>query len=944
MRLSIQTLNRYLSRQLTTDEVVELLNRTEIEVEEIIKAPRLDTKIILVKVTGVHAHPNADRLKLVDIETGDGSSRVVCGAPNVAESMLVALVQPGTVLADGTKITQSTIRGEVSDGMLASGQELGVNDDHDGLLDLSHLTYNLGTSLCDIITSSDVLDIKTPANRWDYLSGVGVARELAAYDIADQRLLIPEFQEYNYETTEKVQVTEQGLCQRILTARLRLNNDVKIPSWIVDNLEANGYVSHNPVVDITNFVMLETGQPSHAYDAQKITTPLVVRFAQPEEPFVGLDGIERQLTTEDLVVGDADGVLGLAGIIGGQRSQIDKTTTEIVLEAAHWDKTSVRRSAIRHGIRTEASARFERGLPLPLPSQAFSRLLDLLQEVCGATLIEDPTDQLFAWPWQRFLSIRLRRAEMLLGIELSEKQVIEHLQKLGFDAEHFSFTRELRLHLDKPYQWGANFRQHGDTAFDCSYLVDRLYSKLGVRVGHTALGQLHHGSPVEKDALKPGDVLFIEGKIEKSVTDHYYTTDASGQKHKHVLDAPERVGHNGIYLGGGKVIQAAQLRREGDAWVPREVSGVIESDVAEFIDDPGYLGARRYVESLNHLITVTVPWWRDDVTREVDLIEEIGKAVGYNSIPDRLPHLGTMPSSSQSLLPQLMDWRKYLVALGLTEVTTYSFISALEAEALGLGTQDLLPIANPRSAEQAYVRSTLLTSHAKMWSRQPAILAQLPVAFEISQVFESRGLIEQPEERTHVGISSLGQDGLQQIQAVLHRVAAADHLDIQLLPLEGSAVLLPQQSAKIMLSSGEELGMIGQVRPSVARQLGLQTSLAWCELNLKLWLMKRPESITLKPAPEYQLVQRDVSLEAPAAVWWQQIRQVCRGCDEVWDTYWLEDFSNEDLRQNNRRVITFRLLLNLGSQPSNDLIDATMNKILTQIKADSAVPGDIVVR
>lgn len=944
MKLAIQTLNRFLKNPLSTERVVELLNSTEIEVEEIISRGSLDPAIILVQIKAVHPHPNADRLKLVDVDTGGEQVRVVCGAPNVVAGMYAALVQPGVVLPDGTKIKRSKIRGEVSDGMLASGQELALSNDHDGLIDLGHLTHNLGTSLCDIIDSSDILDIKTPANRWDYLSGVGVARELAAYDGGSQQLLIPDVQEYNYRDEQDVVVDEQGVCRRMITAHLIIKNDVKTPSWIVDNLEANGYVSHNPVVDITNYVMLETGQPSHAYDAQKISTPLSVRFASQDETFTSLDGVARTLSAEDMVVCDTNGVVGLAGVIGGQRSQIDTQTTEIILEAAHWDKTLVRRSAVRHGVRTEASSRFERGLPLPLPAQAFNRLLDLIIEICEGSLVRDPADQLYAWPWQRFLSVRLRRAEQLLGTTVPEKLAVDHLHRLGFDAEHFSLTSELRSHLGKPYQWGANFRQHGDTAFDCSYLVDRLYSRLGVRVGHTALGQLHHGWEVDTAALKPGDVLFIEGKIEKSATDHYYTTSEQGVKEKHILENPEKVGHNGIYIGGGKVIQAAQLERSGSDWVERETKGVIESDVKDFIEDPGYLGARRYVESLNHLITVTVPWWRTDITTEVDLIEELGKAVGYDQIDARLPHLRAMPASSQSLLPQQMEWRKYLVAMGLTEVNTYSFISTLEADVLGLSAEDLLPIANPRSTEQAYVRSTLLTSHVRMWAQQPSILAELPTVFEISQVFESRGLVEQPEEHTHAGLSAVGESSLAQVQSALHRLAQADHLELQLLPLERSSVLVPQRSARIVLSSGEEIGMIGQVRPSLARKLGVQSPIAWCEINLKLWLMKRPEEITIKHAPGYQLVQRDISLEVPDGVWWQQISASLKSRAEIWKVYWKHEFTNEELIEKKRRVLTFRVLLDLGAQPNSDRIDTSMNNLITHLVQENGGQDIIILR
>ncbi len=188
MKFAIATLNRYLKKPLSTAKMVNLLGRTEIEVEEVIRGQQLDPKIILVKILDVQPHPNADRLRLVTVTSGAAKFQVVCGAPNVAVEQRVALVQPGSVLPDGTEIKSAEIRGQLSHGMLASSMELGLSDDHTGILVFEESPHRLGTSLCDIVFATDVLDIKTPANRWDYLSGVGVAREIAAYDTAGQAL------------------------------------------------------------------------------------------------------------------------------------------------------------------------------------------------------------------------------------------------------------------------------------------------------------------------------------------------------------------------------------------------------------------------------------------------------------------------------------------------------------------------------------------------------------------------------------------------------------------------------------------------------------------------------------------------------------------------------------------------------------------------------------
>lgn len=949
MKIAVETINRYFKKPLSTDRMVSLIERTEIEVEEILYANRLDPKIILAKVLDVFPHPNADRLRLVDIEYGaKRPTRVVCGAPNVAVGQRVAWVRPGATLPDGTQIDQAVIRGEKSAGMLASAKELSISDDHSGIVVLDEVTHSLGTSLCDIVFSTDVLDVKTPANRWDYLSGEGIARELSAYDQSIQ-LLLPERGEYTYQDTDvaKVKVREEN--KRFLSARLRLKNDVKTPSWLVDNLLANGFVPHNPVVDITNFVMLETGQPSHAYDANKVRGPLTVRFAKSGEKLTTLDDVHRTLMDQDLVVCDDSGPIGLAGVIGGASTQIDATSTEIILEAAHWDKTLVRRSSIRHGIRTEASARFERNLPLPLQPYAFARLLDLLIDICGAEIIEGPFDQLHAWPWRRFLGVRLRRAEQYLGMRLKEAEMVRGLRRLGFAAHHFSLSAELKSHLGKPYKWGANFRQDGEEAFDCSYLVDRLYSKLGVAVGHTALGQLHHGEEVDSnDALRPGDVVFYEGKIENSHTDHYYKTLPDGSKQKVVLKSPVRVGHNGIYLGNNQVIHAAIYKFRNGKWVKRRQQGVIISPLSEFVDNPGYIGARRYISSFNHIIAIEVPWWRTDITSEADIFEEMAKLAGYEKLPESLPQLPPMPGTAQSQQVENMRIRHGLVRQGAIEINSYSFISEADVKLSQIPESQVLRIANPRSPEQAFVRSSMLASHARFWAKQPARASSLG-AFEISRVYEAQGLVKQPKESWRLAISAPGEQALQNVQGLLHSVLSDMRAQVTFRAgrhdadsIRGLSVYVPQRSAGLFVGS-EWAGVIGQLRTSVRRGFSLSADLAYAEVLIEL-LGSSPRPYPIRALPPYQLVTRDISLEVPVGVWWQEIRGALQSDKHVWQVEYREDYSDSMLQKSDRRVVTVRLWLDLGAQPSLDQIDKSVQRAVKGLQIQLKQAGKISVR
>lgn len=941
MKIAIATLNRYLKKPRSTNEIVSLMAKTEIEVEEIIRSDSLDRNIILVKTTDVEPHPNADRLRLVTVTNGSQKIRVVCGAPNVMVGQRVGLVQPGAILPDGTKIGVSKIRGEVSHGMLASAKELGLSDDHDGIHIFEEVSHKLGTSLCDIVFSGDVLDIKTPANRWDYLSGVGIARELAAHD-EGQGVVEPEIREYNYQDTNHVNVKAREENRRFVSARLKLKNDVKSPAWLVDNLVANGIATHNPVVDITNFVMLEMGQPSHAYDAVALSGSLEVRYAQKGETITTLDDEVRSLTEQDLVICDTSGPIGLAGVMGGSSSQITTKTTEIVLESAHWDKSVIRKMALRHGLRTEASARYERPIPLPSPRKAFSRLLNLLQEICEAEIIDGPFDQLYGWPWQQFLGIRIRRAEHFLGVNIDEKQVITGLRALGFQAEHFSITKELKKHVGKPYRWGANFRQDGEEAFDCSYLVDRIYSKLGIFVGHTALGQFHTGRHVEIRDLKPGDVLFYEGKIEKSVTDHYYLMNPDGTKVRHDLEKAEKVGHNGIYLGGGQVVQAAQYRYQQGEWVKRDEGGVIISPIEEFVENPGYLGARRYIESFNHILAVEVPWWRSDIRLEVDMYEEIAKLIGYDKMPETLPVIAPMSDTSQSSLVAMRELRRYLRNIGGTDVATYSFISENDAIQTKLNIDQLPTVANPRSPEQKYLRPDLLASHLAVWQKNNNYRTG-QVIFELSRVFLSSGQDGQlPKEKWILAISTQGADSIIQLQSFAHQFFAG----LQVTPrfITEDCVderLVQQRSARLVLPGGN-LGIIGQVRTPLWKQYNVSQPVSYMSVDID-GLLSAKDIPHVKFLPDYQLIQRDMSLEVNTNTSWQMVTEAIRGSTGLISWEYISSYSDEHLKQAGRKVWTVRVRLDAGVRPQAEEISRIEANLVTVIQ-EACPKSDLTLR
>jgi phenylalanyl-tRNA synthetase beta chain len=430
MKISAGWIKERLRRTMLSDtDVVQALERAGIEVEQVLLSNEIDKMVVIALVKKVVQHPGADRLKLVDVETDEGEYRVVCGAPNVRQGLKVAFAQIGATLPGGEKIGKAKLRGEVSEGMLCSEFELKLGKDHNGIMELS-TPEPVGTPLCDIYPSDTVIDVKTPANRFDVQSIVGLAREVAAMTSAELIPLAPPPVDF----VNKDNVLVDGLvAQRYLLARVKVAQPAHSPLSIAKRLRAAGVRSIGPVVDVTNYVLLETGQPMHAFDAAKVVLPIAVRHARADEVLVTLDGVQRELTEADLVIADAQGPIGLAGLMGGQNSEVSADTTEVLLESAVFDGATIRKMAQRHGLRTEASARFERSIPVALPPLGMERAVELLGEIAGGELVW-VAEQQDVKPERRHIDLPIERLSRLLGFGVSHKEAVAALEKLQIPA------------------------------------------------------------------------------------------------------------------------------------------------------------------------------------------------------------------------------------------------------------------------------------------------------------------------------------------------------------------------------------------------------------------------------------------------------------------------------------------------------------------------------
>ncbi len=430
MKVSSAWVKTWLRRTMLSDEeIVAALARAGMEIEHVDLLAEIDKKVVVGLVKEVVQHPAADRLHLVLVTDGTRDFRIVCGAPNVRADLKVALAQIGAVLPNGEKIEKVTLRGEISEGMLCSERELGLGDDHEGILELPDDAVP-GTAVQNVYPPDTIIDLKTPANRFDVLSVLGLAREVAAMTNGE---LIELEEPRSLRAGKGPELEKKTEAGRYMLGHFAVKTGVSTPEDMLSWLQAAGVRAIHPVVDVTNYVMLDIGQPLHAFDAAKVKPPIAVRRAKAGEELTTLDGVERRLTPEDLIITDASGPIALAGVMGGAATEVTTATTEILLEAAVFDAATVRKTAQRHGLRTEASARFERGLPVELPAFAMSRAEQLLTEVAGARLV-GVSDALQAKPAAYSITFDRIWLERFVGRDFSSKEIVQCLLRLGIEA------------------------------------------------------------------------------------------------------------------------------------------------------------------------------------------------------------------------------------------------------------------------------------------------------------------------------------------------------------------------------------------------------------------------------------------------------------------------------------------------------------------------------
>jgi phenylalanyl-tRNA synthetase beta chain len=406
----------------------------EVEGYEVLEASWTD--VVVGQVVQIEAHPDADKIRVCQVDVGDGPEQIICGAWNFDSGAYVAVARPGAVLPGGFEIGQRTIRGVDSNGMICSDRELGLGDDHSGILVLDG-EPKLGTEFSELVELPDVVfDLTVTPNRPDAMSLRGIARDLGAYLDIEHRTPERVLKTVPGPTGIDIELGDPVGCRRFTAREIRGVAVGQSPLWVRHRLAKAGMRAISNVVDVTNYVMLELGHPLHAFDADSITgRHLVVKRAVSGEELVTLDGETRKLTDEDLIIYDDEGPTSMSGTMGGARSEVSGKTANVLMEAASWDPPTIMYMSRRHNLRSEASTRFERGVDPNLADEANRRATAMVAELAGGEVPEGAVDVVGTEVEPAVIRFELAEVTRLLGPGFTREEVGAILTRLGLQVE-----------------------------------------------------------------------------------------------------------------------------------------------------------------------------------------------------------------------------------------------------------------------------------------------------------------------------------------------------------------------------------------------------------------------------------------------------------------------------------------------------------------------------
>lgn len=719
MKVTYNWLKEFVDFDLAPDALSELLTMLGLEVESIeyIGADLDDVIVALVEERA--QHPNADKLSLCRVNNGREILSVVCGAQNFKSGDKVALAQVGCSLPGDFKIKKSKIRGEESCGMLCSEKELGLADESLGIMVLSP-DLPLGMPVFEALGLKDVLfEIGLTPNRADCLSVIGIAREIAAklgrkvryarHDLPEKGAAI--------SSVASVEVIDPDLCPRYTARFVSGCTIAPSPQWLVNRLKAVGQRTINNVVDITNYVLMEYGHPLHAFDFRQLTGgKIIVRRAAEGEKFTTLDGQERTLNSSDLTIRDASRAVALAGIMGGENSEIAADTADILLESAYFNPSAIRLTSKRLGLHTESSHRFERGADIQVVTTALDRAASLIAELAGGTIAMGTIDEFPLPQPEKLLTVRISRINDILGLNLEESSIVKIFTDLEFTA---------------------------------------------VSIG--------------------------KGTLE-----------------------------------------------------------------------------------------VSIPSFRVDIEREIDLIEEVARLHGFENIPLTMPFAQVFSDRVPRYQILEREVRNHLAGAGFNEVINFSFASHHDIRKLNLTAADrrssAVALLNPLVDEHAVMRTTLLPGLLQTVARNFSLRNLNLRLFEMRRVYWVKPGHELPDEPLHVaGIMT----GLRNSEAWNQPKDTVDFFDLKgVVESLASLFKLPELSfvaggaepfyhpgkAAAIHANGQLIGTLGEIHPDIQEAFEIDRPVYYFELDFATLVTLSSETLPIKAPSKFPDTYRDIAL------------------------------------------------------------------------------------
>ncbi|MCX8701391.1 phenylalanine--tRNA ligase subunit beta [Gilliamella sp. B2840] len=512
MKFSESWLREWINPEISSKMLADQLTMAGLEVDDMEKVAGDFTGVVIGKVVECTQHPNADKLRVTKVDIGkDELLDIVCGAPNCRQGLMVACATVGAVLPGDFRIKSAKLRGEPSEGMLCSYSELGIADDHNGIIELPN-NAPLGEDIREYLNLNDVMiDISVTPNRADCFGIVGVARDISAVNNIPMKELKVEKVPASISDTVSIQIDVPKAAPRYLGRVIKnINIHATTPLWMKEKLRRGGIRSVDAVVDITNYVLLELGHPMHAFDLDQIEKGIIVRYAHQDEEITLLNGNEVKLNDKTLVIADHNKVLAIAGIMGGEKSSVIQSTKNIFLESAYFAPLAIAGKAREYGLHTEASHRYERGVDPELQFVAMERATQLLVDICKGEVgpVIEVTNQ-SGLPSQATIKLRRNRIDRIIGYTIETQKITDILVRLGCEVDY-----QDDIWIVKSPSWRFDLQIEEDLVEE----VARVYGYNNIPNANMKIESVMQPKPESNISLRRIKELLVDRGYQEAVT------------------------------------------------------------------------------------------------------------------------------------------------------------------------------------------------------------------------------------------------------------------------------------------------------------------------------------------------------------------------------------------------------------------------------------------